>query len=111
MIYATWAKLSGCSCAYIYYAYCKFSLIGSVSAPLSELVEELWARRGITLKTPVLTLAALKMLMSRGTPLIFDARPAKWNVLSVIYVVGSPRACPDITPIGMLGTIDGVHIL
>ena len=46
-------------------------------------------------------LAILMISVSRGTPSVtfLADTPAKWNVLSVICVVGSPMLCAATVPI------------
>lgn len=56
--------------------------------------------------------AALMISLMRGTPSVtfMDATPAKWNVLSVICVPGSPMDCaptaPTVEPGGRGGESD-----
>ena len=48
----------------------------------------------------LMTLAALMISLIRGTPSVtfMDATPAKWKVLSVICVPGSPIDCAPTAP-------------
>ena len=57
-----------------------------------------------------MTFAAFMISFMRGTPSVtfMDATPAKWKVLSVIWVPGSPMDCaptaPTVEPIELLVT-------
>ena len=48
----------------------------------------------------LMTLAAFMISFMRGTPSVtfMDATPAKWKVLSVIWVPGSPMDCAPTAP-------------
>jgi len=51
-------------------------------------------------------LAALMISLMRGTPsvMFIEATPAKWNVLSVICVPGSPIDCAPTAPTAVPGS-------
>ncbi|KAH3669375.1 hypothetical protein OGAPHI_001496 [Ogataea philodendri] len=53
-----------------------------------------------------IVLEALMISLIRGTPRVtfIDATPAKWNVLSVIWVPGSPIECAPIAPTAVPGS-------
>ena len=60
----------------------------------------------------LMTLAALMISLIRGTPSVtfMDATPAKWKVLSVICVPGSPIDCaptaPTVEPMSFQSSIE-----
>mmetsp|Transcript_38256 Transcript_38256/g.90450 ORF Transcript_38256/g.90450 Transcript_38256/m.90450 type:complete len:211 (+) Transcript_38256:668-1300(+) len=62
--------------------------------------------RGTSTTGVEIILEALMISLIRGTPSVtfMDAIPAKWNVLSVICVPGSPIDCAPIAPTALPGS-------
>ena len=58
-------------------------------------------------------LAALMISLMRGTPAVMFmlATPAKWNVLSVICVPGSPMDCAPTAPTALPGSMAAARYL
>jgi DUF1009 family protein len=56
-----------------------------------------------------MSLAALMISLMRGTPSVtfMEATPAKWKVLSVICVAGSPNECAATAPTASPGCMTG----